>query len=111
MKNDINWNSGNYGIAEILIGFTGKQMPDANGCINAVPTAGGTHPYIMVSNWSPDIARTVMHEVTHAYGMDHVTSCLNQIPGIMASSCGDSLYIKNWVPDDDTTMESHRSWY
>lgn len=111
MRNDVNWNSGNYGIAEILIGFTGIQMTDATGCINAIPTQGGTHPYILVSNTSPDIARTVMHEVSHAYGLPHVSTCSSQIPGIMASFCTDSIYIKNWVPADDTTMQARRGWY
>jgi hypothetical protein len=110
MQEDVNWVFNNYGIAEMLIGFTGKQYTDGTGCINGIPTQGGTHPYMQITNWSPDIARTVMHEVSHAYGLPHA-SCFNAIPGIMASTCNDSIYIKNWVPADDTTMESRRGWY
>lgn len=58
------------------------------------------------------MARTVMHEVSHAYGLQHNTSsCSTQIPGIMASACSDSIYIKNWTPTEDTTMGSNRNWY
>lgn len=112
MKTDVNWNTGNYGIAEVLIGFTGKSMdPGTYGCINGDPQGGGTHPYIIISNTSPDMARSVMHEVSHAYGLDHNTSsCSTQIPGIMApSTC--VHYIKNWRPTDDTTMNLRRTWY
>lgn len=114
MRTDVNWNTGNYGIAEILIGFTGINMADATGCINAIPGSGGSHPYIIISNWSSDMARSVMHENTHAYGFSHTLSCTNQIPGIMAtdafnSSCNSSIYIKNWTPADDTTMEARRT--
>lgn len=113
MQTDVNWVSGNYGIAEILIGFTGKSMGNGNGCINGppLPSGPGQHPYIAISNTSPDIAGTVMHEISHAYGLQHNTSsCSTQIPGIMApSTC--SNYIKNWTPSDDSLMETNRNWY
>jgi len=111
MKNDVNWTSGNYGIADILIRFTGKNM-GGTGCTNTIPSSGGTHPYIMITNYSSDMARTVMHEVSHTYGLQHNTSsCSTQIPGIMASACPGSIYIKNWTPSEDTTMGSNRNWY
>jgi hypothetical protein len=114
MKTDVNWNTGNYGIAEILIGFTGKSFGVGYGCIsNPLPTGPGQHPYITISNFSPDMARSVMHEVSHAYGLQHISSCTNVIPGIMASVCGESsgLYIKNWEPSNDSLIETNRSWY
>jgi hypothetical protein len=112
MKTDVNWVNGNYGIAEILIGFTGKSMnPGTYGCINTIPNGQQQHPYITISNSSPDIARSVMHEVSHAYGLQHTNSCTGQIPGIMAVGCSDSLYIKNWTPTDDSLVETNRNWY
>lgn len=113
MKNDATWSSGNYGTAEMLIGFTGVAMSDAYGCINAIPSAGSTHPYIVISTSSLDMSRTVMHETSHAYGLTHTSglTCGSQIPGIMASSCSNSIYIKNWTPTDDQTVESRRLWY
>jgi hypothetical protein len=115
LRNDVNWNSGNYGTAEILIGFTGLATT-GTGCINTIPSSGGTHPYITASTSTSDMARTVMHELTHGYGFSHTGTCSNQIPGIMAtsstgSSCSSSIYIKNWTPADDSTMESRRAWY
>ncbi len=108
---DSNWSAGNYGTAEILIGFTDAPVTGGTGCINTIPGSGGTHPYIVVSLDSTDIPRTVMHELTHAYGFSHTSTCTNIIPGVMAVSCGNSLYVKNWIPADDTTMENRRSWY
>jgi hypothetical protein len=117
MKNDVNWTSGNYGSAEILIGITGVNTSPSFGChSNPLPTSGGTHPFMAVSTSTSDMARTVMHELSHSYGFSHTLSCTNQIPGIMATDsshnpCGSSIYIKNWVPSDDSTLESRRSWY
>lgn len=113
MKTDTNWVSGNYGIAEILIGFTGKSFGLGYGCINTIPNGAQQHPYITISNFSPDMARSVMHEVSHAYGLQHISSCTNVIPGIMAITCGESsgLYIKNWEPSNDALMETNRNWY
>lgn len=113
MKTDVNWVSGNYGISEILIGFTGKSFGLGYGCINTIPNGAQQHPYITISNFSPDMARSVMHEVSHAYGLQHISSCTNVIPGIMAVTCGESssLYIKNWEPSNDSLMETNRGWY
>lgn len=111
MRDDANWFSGSYGSAEILIGFTDGAATGGTGCANTIPNTGGTHPYVIADLTSPDIARTVMHEISHAYGFSHVSSCTSLIPGIMASVCGGSDYVKNWVPADDTTLESRRSWY
>lgn len=117
MKDDVNWTSGNYGTAEILIGFTGVNTSPSYGCHSfPLPTSGGTHPFMAASTSTSDMARTVMHELSHSYGFSHTLTCDNQIPGIMATDefndpCGSSTYIKNWVPADDSTMESRRSWY
>lgn len=117
MNSDIGWTGGDYGGADILFGFTDNGFSDAVACINTTPGAGGTHPYIVADGDSSDMARTVMHEMSHAYGFSHNTStCSTQIPGIMAigpgpGTCSSSIYIKNWVPSDDTTLESRRSWY
>jgi hypothetical protein len=117
MNNDIGWTGGDYGGADVLFGFTDGAITNANACINAIPGSGGNHPYIIADFANTaDMARTVMHEMTHAYGFSHTLSCTNQIPGVMATnasnqSCSDSIYIKNWVPNDDTTLEGRRSWY
>lgn len=121
MKNDVNWNTGNFGISEILIGFSGKQFAtsggadlDNQGCSSfPFPNGPGQHPYLTISNWSPDISKTVMHEISHAYNMNHISSCTNVTPGIMAVTCGvsSSLYIKNWEPSNDTLIETNRNWY
>lgn len=114
MKTDTNWTPGNYGLGEILIGFTGKSFGVGYGCIHAIPNGVQQHPYITITNFSPDMARTVMHEVSHAYGLQHNTSsCSTQIPGIMAITCGEnsSLYIKNWEPSNDALVETNRGWY
>lgn len=68
---DTRWLYGNYG-ASILIGFTGKTLNDGDGCISHIPTSGGTHPLIVIGNQTPDMARVVMHEVSHAYGLTHI---------------------------------------
>jgi hypothetical protein len=118
MNSDTGWTGGDYGGADIMAGFVDGGFTDAIGCIPApVPTQGGQHPYYVINvAQSADIARSVMHETTHAYGFNHTLSCDNQIPGIMATnsnngSCSSSIYIKNWTPTDDNTMEARRSWY
>ncbi|MEM0364527.1 MAG: hypothetical protein QXE95_01955 [Candidatus Nitrosocaldus sp.] len=115
LANDTGWLYGNYSGASILIGFTGKTFndyPPTAGCISHIPTSGGTHPWIVISNNTPDMARLVMHEVSHAYGLEHIVqSCSNQIPNIMAPGCPSNIYIKNWTPSHDATMQSRRNWY
>lgn len=113
LRRDANWYSGSYGTNDILIGFTWRTMSErAYGCINTIPSSGGTHPYIAISTISPDIVRTVMHEISHAYGLYHNTSpCSGQIPNIMADHCPSTIYIKNWAPADDLMIESRRGWY
>jgi len=59
---------------------------------------------------TPDMARTIMHEISHLYGFSHAPSCTNIIPHIMASSC--TNYVKNWLPADDDLLDgSRRTWY
>jgi len=122
LNSDIAWLSANdYDGADILIGFTDGKMSGPYACMNNdsgsnPPTSGGNHPYVVVDQDSSDLARSVMHEISHAYGFDHVdATCSGQIPGIMATASGGGAcsneYIKNWVPADDVTLDSRRGWY
>lgn len=118
LRSDIGWNSptNDWDGADILFGVSdGKITGTASkACANA-PTEGGTHPaaYVDISGTSFARDRTVAHELSHNYGFEHMSSCSNLIPSIMAvtdtQQCDD--YIINWQPSHDTTLENRRTWY
>ncbi|MFY9300207.1 MAG: carboxypeptidase-like regulatory domain-containing protein [Candidatus Nitrosotenuis sp.] len=105
------WSGGTYSGAQVLAVFTAQTIPDANACVNTIPSSGGTHPAFITQHTTSDLPRTIMHEISHLYGFSHAASCTNIIPHIMASSCGSS-YVKNWLPGDDDLLDgSRRTWY
>lgn len=114
LESETGWGGGTYHSSDILLGFTTTAMTYMGSGCNAladVPGMGGTHPVIISRHTTSDMARTIMHEITHTYGFSHIGSCSGIIPHIMAPSCGGD-YIKNWTPDDDDTIEnSRRTWY
>lgn len=114
------WSGGTYSGAQILAVFTNQNIPSGsgivNGCVNVIPTSGGTHPGFIIRDTTvqDDMARYVMHEITHLYGFPHTLTC-TEVPAIMNTdasnfSCSDQT--KNWRPADDSTIESsRRTWY
>lgn len=115
-RSETGWAGGTYSGADILAVFTAQDIPGASACVNIIPTSGATHPSFITEQTTSNLARTIMHEITHLYGFSHTLTCTNIIPGIMATdasnnSCSASLYITNWVPADDTTLQNRRTWY
>ncbi|MEX0862611.1 hypothetical protein [Nitrosopumilus sp.] len=121
VQNDVSWSTLKAN-SDFLIAFVNIQMKDDDGTTNihaCTDGVGGStaSPVIVIGNTSPDYVRTIMHEITHDYEIDHDgTTCSSQTPNVMAfgasggSPCS-SQYIKNWTPSQDTTMESRRGWY
>lgn len=118
VESDVSWSTEN---AEVLIAFVdidnmtaeiGGQTVDIFACTLG-PFDANQRPTIVIANDSPDFDRTIMHELTHTYDMDHETAtCSTQIPNVMAVACGMSgQYLKNWTPTQDTNMENRRTWY
>lgn len=118
------WSGGTYSGAQILAVFTAQNIPSGggggttNGCVNIIPSSGGTHPAFIIRNTTvqDDTSRWVMHEITHLYGFSHTqTTCGTEVPAIMNTdtsnfSCSDQT--QNWRPVDDSTIESsRRTWY
>ena len=130
IRSDANWESGSFAGKDILIGVTNDGF-DGTGCMRShddtnIPDEADQHPYLAIDQDSSNIERTVMHELTHAYRMEHTDttlnnsgsgSCTSLIPGIMNTYDDGSEFflcsnnITNWIPDDDTTMEDNRLWY
>lgn len=121
VESDVNWSSLSAN-SDFLIAFVNVQMEDGNGndihaCTDGV--GGSTQsPVIVIGNSSTDYVRTIMHELTHDYEIDHEgASCTTQIPNIMAfggtngAPCSSSQYIKNWTPAQDDEMQDNRTWY
>ena len=121
VKSDVNWASLSAN-SDFLIAFVNIQMKDDDGvtdihaCTDGVGSSTAS-PVIVIGNTTPDYVRTIMHEMTHDYEIDHDgTSCTSKIHNIMAfggtngAPCT-SQYIKNWTPSQDTTMQSRRTWY
>lgn len=112
VETDVDW--GNI-TGDILIAFLDDDDLTCGGesayACTTVETSSGSRPVIVVASDSPDFPRSIMHEISHNYGMDHETFlCASLEPGIMGVSCG-SDYIMNWRPAHDTVMENHRDWY
>lgn len=117
LESDVSWSSISAN-SDILIGFVDEQLTavingntvDVNACTRG-PFSSTASPVIVIGDSSSDYPRSIMHELTHDYDMDHETaSCTSQIPNIMAVDCT-SQYVKNWTPSQDTNMENRRSWY
>jgi len=110
-RSESGWNGGTYSGADILAIFTKQDVAGGTACVLfPVPTQGGTHPAFLTEHTTSDMARTIMHEVTHLYGFNH-GSCTNVIPNIMATPSTCTNYIKNWMPADDDTMNARQNWY
>ncbi|KAF6245126.1 M12 family metallo-peptidase [Nitrosopumilus sp. b2] len=112
VETDVDWDNIT---GDILIAFLDDDDMTcsgvaATGC-TTVESSGGNRPTILVASDSSDFPRTIMHELSHNYGMSHDTAlCASLVPGIMGTSCG-SNYIMNWRPTHDTDMENRRTWY
>jgi len=112
LVSETNWPTTLNG-ADMLFGYSAENVgATTKGCMYNTGSYAA-HPAIVVISSSPDITRTVMHEVTHAYGLGETnTTCISQVPNIMATASDGSAcptqYIKNWNPSQDDHMETHR---
>lgn len=112
VQSDVNWSSIS---GDILIAFLDDDDLTCNGvaayACTTLETTGNNRPIIIIASDTPNFSRTIMHELSHSYGIDHDTSsCSSQVPSVMAISCG-SDYIMNWNPSHDIDVENRRTWY
>ena len=123
-RDEANWTTGNFGSWDVMIAITDNGFSDTGGaCMRSydatnVPDEDGQHPYIVIDMDGThfDTEHLGMHEMTHAFGIDHTNaSCSSQIPGIMAVNAANTQscteQITNWIPSNDDDMESNRLWY
>lgn len=113
MVDDADWPNTTNG-ADMLFGYSAKSGMTGSKACGFFSGSYASNPAFVVTSVSPDHARSVMHEISHAYGLDETdTTCTSQVPNIMATdpnggACS-SQYIKNWNPTQDDHMNSHRS--
>lgn len=113
MVEDLDWPDTNPEGADMLFGYSAYNVGAGNSQACMVGSDEfDDHPAVIVLSGSSDYARSVMHEISHAYDIGHDESACNTlIPGIMSVGPGPSAcseYIKNWIPDNDDTMETDR---
>lgn len=111
VEGDVNWANIS---GDILIAFLDDDDLTCGGVASFACTTledGTNRPTIIIASDSPDFSRTIMHELSHNYGMSHDTgTCSTKVPNVMASTCG-SDYIMNWNPTNDIDLENRRTWY
>lgn len=112
------WGAGTYSNSDILVIFSEQGFSSADGCVDGIPTSGGTHPAFIADNNTSNMGIVTMHEITHLYGFSHTNTCSNITKAIMnvdssGNECtGATLLIKNWAPADDVTIDNNRrTWY
>ncbi len=116
MQSAVGWSSTS---SDVLIGFVNKQLTVGGNNVHActVEFGNGATPTILIGDTTSDFDRTIMHELSHDYGIAHITSsCSGQHPNIMAfgnggGPCTNPIYIKNWANGHDSLMQSNRGWY
>lgn len=111
LRSDTGWSSGQYHSADVLFAFTEQSLTSgdtiAGGCVNDIPSSGGTHPSVILKDGSET---AISHEFGHTYGFAH-----HVVSYYCMMNTGSWPDITGMEPGYDNTMalqaSPRRTWY